>query len=60
MSMLLREIIKTFYSTEVNLGEISALGSVRKSEKMAEEKLKYNLGKVEKNRKRKLQIAEVN
>lgn len=60
MSMLLREIIKTFYSTELNLGEISALGSVRKSEKMAEEKLKYNLGKVEKNRKRKLQIAEVN
>lgn len=60
MSMLLREIIKTFYSTELNLGEISALGSVRKSEKMAEEKLKYNLGKVEKNRKKKLQIAEVN
>lgn len=60
MSMLLREIIKTFYSTKVNLGEISALGSVRKSEKMAEEKRKYNLGKVEKNRKRKLQIAEVN
>lgn len=36
MSTSLRAIIKTFYSTEVNLGEISALGSIRKSEKMAE------------------------
>lgn len=39
---------------------MSAIRSIRKSEKMAEEKLKYNLEKVEISRKRKLQIAEVN
>lgn len=60
MSMALKHIINILYSNKVKSVEISALGSTREGEKMAQEKMKYCIWRRQrKNRKRKLQIAEV-
>ena len=60
MSMALKHIINIFYSSKVKSVEISALGSIREGEKMAQEKMKYCIWRRKrKNRKKKLQIAEV-